>query len=151
MPLLRKLRVLIFLNCSVITESYGFGWARSDNLDLSQYTYKSEDTPQNRGGGRQEEWVSVGCMRDVISNKTQVFHQNITKRCLEYCENLGFGFAGIQKKQCRCGSPSGIVKDDNECEEPWWNVFASKGKYRVSLDVVSEELKYEKIIWTNCI
>ena len=56
MPLLKKLRVLIFLNCSVISEAC-----------------------LNKGGapGFQGSWVPVGCMRDVTSNETQVLASDL--------------------------------------------------------------------------
>ena len=54
-----------------------------------------------------ERWAHVGCIQEVEGDENQVFNQDVTKSCLEHCKNHGYGFAGIQNDQCRCGIPSG--------------------------------------------
>ena len=121
MPLLRKFRVLILLNCFVISEAYGFGWARSDNLDLSQYEIpqesRSEEIPQKRVGGRQEgsrTWAGSSNSLQAVNIDKHTLGQagvrgmssSLSPLSLSFSESTTGQFRGMSSSVTHHSSPS---------------------------------------------
>jgi len=124
MPLSMKIRLLILVNLSVLSQA-------KNSSDSPQGTIVVDRL--QKGARRDDDgWVQVACIEDTNTDGNQVFDQNSKELCLEHCKNGGYVFAWIKRRQCKCGkTPSNFIKNDNGCPKSWWEVFASKGKYIV--------------------
>ena len=82
----------------------------------AQYTDQSDES----------EWYSLGCATDsatrILSSADKQNDQSLTiDKCLSWCEDAGYAFAGVEYGQeCYCGAniPTTITYNDNLCNMP---------------------------------